>query len=297
MDYFYLKLGRGNELLGKWLSGKHPAAPIYFDNLDEKDYASGKGDKEPREFVRRGEPELHDKTLMVVVHSGSVWILRPAGRVKFLESEPDENGNPHTPKVMPVEVLKQCVPCKDVPPVLAGIGANQFFARGTFRRVNDWGNFKAIDSVLGRVGKGEHWDLKQNGPDQLLECLNSTEMETLVAKLLEAKGCFVPAHRGGVMKDIDLFAHNDGAETIKVGPVSIPALKKKNNISVQVKRWADGMECPAGVDLLVGIGVKGPRTLNAEQLLALVHECPPVERWLRRSLSWLPESLLAKFNL
>ena len=67
------------------------------------------------------------------------------------------------------------------------------------------------------------------------------------------------------MKDIDLFAHNDSAKPIKVGPVMVRA---KGSVSVQVKRWAEGMRCPEGVDCLVGIGVEGSNTLNSGQLLA-----------------------------
>ena len=297
MDYFYLKLGRGNALVKDWLAGRNPlkcpAAPIYFDNLTKADYTAGKGGKEPGEFVRRGTVPYRHHTLMVVVHDGEVWVMKPAGPVRFLSSEPNEEGQPHTPKAMPIEIVARR-PCKEVPPVLASIGANQYYTRGTFRRLNDWGNFKAVDYVAGRVGQGEHWKPARNGADQLLECLGSTELETLVAKLLEAHGCFVPAYRGGVMKDIDLFAHNDGTRPIRVGALQIPA---KESASVQVKRWAEGMECPAGVDVLIGIGVKGPRTVNAEQLLDLVRACPSAAWWLKRSLHWLPKSLLDKIGL
>jgi hypothetical protein len=297
MDYFYLKLGRGNAMVQAWLAGlnplKCPAAPIYFDNLTKADYDAGQGGKEPREFVRRGTAPFDDRTLMVVVHGGEVWVLKPAGAVRFLPSEPNEEGHPHTPKAMPVEIVARRL-CKDVPPVLAGIGANQYYARGTFRPLNDWGNFKAVDWVANRVGQGEHWNLAENGADQLLECLGSTELETLVARLFEAHGCFVPAHRGGMMKDIDLFAHNDTAVPIRIGNMGIPA---GGNLSIQVKRWADGALCPSEVDCLIGLGVVGPKTVNAETLIELVREKSVVRQWLRRSLNWLPQDLLGKFQL
>lgn len=294
MDYFYLKLGQGNSLLEDWLAGKNPlkrpAAPIFFDNHSEAKYTAGEGGKEPREFVRRGERSLWDQTLMVAVHQGEVWVLKPAGKVTFMPSREHDGGQRLTTKAMPVKIACRR-PCKEVPPVLAGIGANQFYARGTFRQLSDWGNLKAVDYVVGRVGIGEHWVPGRNGDDQMLECLGSTEIETLVAKLFEAHGCFVPAYRGGVMKDIDLFAHNDGQASIQVGPLKIPAGKSR---SLQVKRWAEGNRCPTGVDCLIGIGVKGPKTINATQLLSLVRECPPVLKWLRRTLHWLPENLLSK---
>lgn len=298
MNYYHLKIGRGNGLAEQWLKGENPlgqpAAVVFFDNLTAKDYENGSGAGQAREFIDRAStPEKREQTLMVVVCGGKVWLLEPKGAVEFLPSELNEEGTPHTPKVMPVKIVVH-QECKDVPMVLAGIGVNQYYAQGTFRKLNDWGNFKAIDSVAKRVGKGEHWDLEQNGPDQLIECLGSTELETLVAKVFEAHGCFVPAYRGGAMKDIDLFAYNDGAKPVQMGPLIIPA---GESVSVQVKRWANGMECPPAADCLVGLGVIGPQTINGDRLLQLVREASSVRKWLRRSLHWLPETLLEKFDL
>ncbi len=296
MDYFYLKLGQGNHLAADWLEGRNPlgraAAPIFFDNLTAKDYSNGKGGNEPREFVRRGEASLREKTLMVVLHAGEALVLQPAGSVEFLPSAENSEGEWLTTKAMPVEIITRRA-MKEVPPVLAGLSANQFYTRGTFRPLNDWGNFKAVDWVVGRVGKSDHWKLEDNGPDQLIECLGSTELETLVAKLLEDCRFFVPAYRGGVMKDIDLFGHNDTKQPIGIGSLTVPPGR---SISVQVKRWAKGMECPDGVDLLVGIGVTGPNTIDAEMLISLVNQSVAVRGWLHRSLHWLPEEFRRCFG-
>jgi len=299
MDYFYLKIGTGNALARDWLDGKNPlkrpAAPIYFDNLGLADYKAGKGGKEPRSFWERGKPEYYEKTRMVVVHEGEIWILKPDGEIVFLQSELDGAGNPHTPKVMPV---KKMLPlpklAKDVPPVLTSITANQYLTRGTFRQISDWGNYKAIDCVVGGPYKGEHWDLKKQGPAQLLECLGSIELETLVARLLEAYGCFVPAYRGGLMKDIDLFAYNDGDQDVGIGSLKVP---RKQRVSLQIKRWSNGMTKPASADYLVGLDVKGEDAFNADWILDRIKECPSVVTWLQRSLNWLPANFLSKFSL
>jgi hypothetical protein len=298
MDYFYLKVGIGNAQARDWLAGKNPpnllnrpAAPIYFDNYNLADYKAGKGGKEPRLFWERGKPEFYEKTRMVVVHEGEIWILKPDGEVDFLLSEPNELGNPHTPKAMPVKILKHRV-AKDVPPVLASITANQYLTRGTFRQISDWGNYKAIDCMVGGPYEGEHWVGKQ-GPAQLFECLGSIELETLVAKLLEAYGCFVPAYRGGLMKDIDLFGYNDGDTEINIGSLKVPP---KERVSLQIKRWSNGMTKPASVDYLVGLDVKGKDAFNADWILDQIKKCPPVIAWLRRSLNWLPTSFLSKFS-
>lgn len=294
MNYYYLKIGKGNEIARDWLTGRKPnplgipAAVIFFDNLTVADYQNGKGGKEPRQFVACSKPENHHSTRMVVVHDAEVWILQPSGEVVFLPSESDAYG-PHTPKAMPVKVLAH-LHAKEVPLVLASITANQFYTRGTFRRINDWGNFKAIDSVVGGPVAGEHWQVEKQGPEQLLECLSSIEIETLVAKLLEAKGCFVPAYRGGLMKDIDLVARNCGNRTVRFDAIT---LSPGTTVSFQIKRWAHNMKKPPSVDCLVGLGVKGSGTIDAHKLLSLIFDSPEVKSWMLQSLAWLEGKFLA----
>lgn len=293
MNYYYLKITQGNADARDWLEGKmagYPAAVIYFDNLTLAQYGDDEGGKEPREFLDRSKQTNRADTRMVVIHDGEVWILEPAGDVRFRPSEAGPAGQ-HTPKVMPVKILAH-KNAKDVPLVLASITANQFYTRGTFRRINDWGNFKAIDRVAGGPLKGEHWQVAKQGPEQLLECLSSIELETLVAKLLEAKGCFVPAYRGGLMKDIDLIARNCSRVPINFAFLT---LQPNKSVSFQIKRWTDSMPKPSSVDCLVGFGVKGPGVIDAKKLLSLVYECPDVNTWFHLSLSeWLPEEFLAK---
>jgi hypothetical protein len=227
---------------------------------------------------------------MVVVHQGEVWILKPSGPVRFLHSEPNAEGKPHTPKAMPVKIIRKKM-AKDVPMVLASITANQFFTRGTFRQINDWGNFKAVDCVAGGQLNGEHWKPENQGPAQLLECLSSVELETLVAKLFEAHHCFIPAYRGGMMKDIDLFACNDTSQPICIEKLIVPP---KKSVSLQIKRWSNGMTKPGSVDYLIGLDANGRDAFDAKWLLEQVLECKTVAAWLRRSLEWLPAGYLNK---
>jgi hypothetical protein len=294
MDYFFLKIGKGNCEALDCLEKRNPTAVIYFDNLTEADYANGKGKSQPRAFWQRAsKPELQDETRMVVVCHGEVWILKPIGNVTFMPEILRPDQTKCTPKTMPVKILARRS-MKDVPPVLACIGVNQFYAQGTFRQIKHWGNFKAIDWTVGTPFKGEHWDLSKQGVVQLLECLGSVEFETLIAKLFEAKGCFVPAYRGGVIQHIDLFVHNDIEVDLNLNGLKIPA---KRSTSIQVKTWSNGEPKSDAVDYLIGFDVKGTNTFDAEWVFKQVHECPPATAWLKRSLNWLPEELLSKFQL
>lgn len=295
MDYFYLKIGKGNKAANEWLAGKNPlkkpAVVIYFDCFEEKDYKSNKACKEAMEFYQRGSEPKASITRMVVIHEGEVLILKPNGQVVFLPSEINEEGNPHTPKAMPVEILI-CKSMAKAPLVLAGITANRFLSSGTFRRITDHGNLKALDCFSGNLSDGGHWPKSTFTADDLLGCLGSTEMETLVAKCLEELGCFVPAYRGGNLKDIDLLAYNETG-----GPISFAGISLKKEVAVQVKRKKGKMKCPPTCDLLVGMEVVGERTVDGPALMSQVLKLPKTKNWLKRSLAWLPADHVLSLGL
>jgi hypothetical protein len=311
MKYYFLKLGRGNNEAEARLSGNRPNAAVYFDDKSEKTYERGIGKLKARLFWEVGKKAKTEQAVMVVIYKANVWLLLPTGRVKFGKRFKTSDGWLVTPKVMPIQILAK-VPSKNVPPVLASMGCSQAYGRRTFTRIGHWGNLKAIDSTLQRFGKQtshrwvpsgiepdsdveEHWrkidsDGKPNQePAQLLECLGSTEFETLVAKLLESRGCHVPAHCGGTLGDIDLFAWNNSKSVINLDGLKIPS---SGRISIQVKTHAWGMTRPKTVDYLIGIGVKGQCAFNEYWLLKQIKKNPAVLQWMLRSLDWLPEWFL-----
>ncbi|MBI4026742.1 MAG: hypothetical protein HY360_17295 [Verrucomicrobia bacterium] len=224
-------------------------------------------------------------------HHGKIWILKPAGEVYHEPPKRHSNKDRYIPKVMPVKILTER-DSLDVPAILAGIHANAYLGRGTFREITHWGNIKAIECVLGRGIPKDHVD---EGPSQLLECLGSTELETLVAKLLESAGCFVEAYRGGTRLAVDVVAHNDQDREICLGTLVV---KPKKRVTIQVKGWTDLVQTNEGVDYIVGLIEKpGKRALDSAWLLEQVKQKPPVAAWLRRSLRWLPEDYLDKWGI
>ena len=77
----------------------------------------------------------------------------------------------------------------------------------------------------------EHWrrlDEKgrsNQGAAQLLECLGSIELETLVAKLLGGARLPRASAPGGTLPDIDLFAWNDSRKALDLNGLKIPCRK------------------------------------------------------------------------
>jgi hypothetical protein len=297
MRFFYLKLGKGNSLATEWLSGRNPlgkpAVVIFFGHRTIKDI--GDDNSQVKDFYQCSLPEVRDNTVMVVVGDGKAWFLKPAGEI--IESEPPPNATQSLDslwKIMPVEILLSGpLELKDVPPILAGINANAYLSRGTYREITHWGNIKAIYSVLQKPLPRKQLQDENCSAARLLECLSSIELETLVAKLFEAAGCFVPAYRGGCVRDIDLFVHNDRPDEIRLENLIIPA---KGSLSVQIKGWTSLKECPEIIDCLIGFRVpKVPRCFDDEWLLRQVRSFSTVAQWCERSLNWLPEEFLAKY--
>jgi len=296
MQCYYLKIGKSNSLATDWLAGKNPlkcpAAVIFFGPRPIKDLHNN---SQVNDFYLSSLPEERDNTIMVTIGNGKAWFLKPAGEIVELVPPPDATQSLDSLwKMMPVEVISEQELSK-VPPVLAGINANAFLSRGTYRKITNWGNLKAIYCSLQKPLPDEHLKMENCNALRLFECLSSVEPETLIAKIFEAAGCFVPAYRGGYVRDVDLFVHNDKDEGINLGSLIIPAHK---GLSIQVKGRTWLQECPRGVDCLIGFGVpQAPNCFDEEWLLTQVRCFPKVNTWLNRSLDWLPQEFLIKCGL
>ncbi|RDD30331.1 hypothetical protein CR161_06180 [Prosthecochloris sp. ZM] len=295
--YFYAKIGDGNYLAEDYLAGNNelgaPAIPIYFDGTpaNQAAFLSGGSAKEQgRLFFECGASPSHKN--VVVIHNGKVTIASPSGNVIFKTSTKHKNhlGNV---KLLPVTIQSRPLSITEVPAILASMTANRYYYSGTFREIKDMGNLNALQYVTNRpISIPATPSLVH-----VLECLSSFELETLVAKLLEEAGCFVPAYRGGNMKGADLFAYNDTNSVINIAGLAIPHSRK--GVSIQVKRSNKKLSNPpAGVDYLVGLKVK-PGTNNFDQtwFLNSLNTFSGTKSWLKRSLNWLPQTYLATNGL
>jgi hypothetical protein len=286
--YYFAKIGTGNRYAERYLNGRgevsFPSVPIYFDgkHSDEDSFlASGTAKEQGRHFFECGKE--NDGKTIVIVHAGVVYFARPTGPVIFAESSlPEEPG---FVKLLPVEVIHR-KPIADVPMVLASIAANRYYSSGTFRPIGRRGNILAIQAALGRP-----IDLPaEPSITNALECLCSVEFETLVARLFEEGGCFVPAYRGGYMQDADVIAKNLTDGDVTINGVRI---ERDRGIALQIKLHSGTVVPPLGVDFLVSLDAhSGPRALGADWLRSAIARAPKAGAWLRSSLRWLPENYL-----
>jgi hypothetical protein len=296
--WYYLKMGQQSSDLWR-LDAPQPTAAIYFGRSRVKKLVVGTGDRQAVAFCQCGEPPNRNRTRMVVMAGADIWILKPNGSVYEEEPIPRRGG---IVKVMPVKVVAR-TKMITAPAVLAGLRSNKFLGLGTFRPIGNWGNIKALHSVLGEDLPKEQLLPENCTPPQLIECLGSIELETLLAKLLEAAGCFVPAFRGGNLIAADVFAHNTGARKIDLDGLVVPS---RQCVSIQVKGWSDRPKDPS-VDYLFRLPnrrdlEKGE--FSADWLLGALEKrrgepsFDHVRSWLHLSLArWLPKSFLGQYGL
>ncbi len=299
MQYFYMKVGKSNSLAEDWLAGKNPinqpAVVIFFGKSTITEIKKHKKNSQTRDFYESGLPKNRKNTLIVVIAHGRGWILSPMGLVKeYKPTLRDAYNLNDIWKIMPVKILRS-FNLKDIPPSLAGINANSYLVQGTYRKISNRGNIKAIHSVLKLPLPKEHLNAYEPKSSDLLECLSSVELETLVAKLFEANNCFVSAYRGGNIQDIDLFVHNDTVRNINLDGLIVP---KNNAVTIQVKGWSQLNSLPEAIDCLIAFDAPGkPNCYDADWLMKQIKRNSKVKKWLKRSLDWLPPSFVSSYNL
>ena len=263
----------------------YPAVPIYFTcehDSEEKFLRDGGSKRQGELFFECGRNR--DGKYIVVIHEAIVYILQPVGEVNFEKSTVHE-GKVGFVKLLPVEILKT-IPISYVPAILASIGANRYYSSGTFREISDAGNIRAIQAALGQTINTP----TDSSIIHAIECLSSVEFETLVAKIFEEAGFFVPAYRGGTLPGADLFAYNKSATAISIGHLSIDAGARR---SIQVKLRANANLPPPGIDYLVACNVQESlNVLGAEWLESALRQSPKAKAWLIASLDWVPPTYI-----
>jgi hypothetical protein len=309
MRYFFHKLGYGNSDVGKYLGPAQPGESgkiaIFFGESSIEECRAGKKGRDALEFCLAGDPENRVQTRVVIVAQREIWVLQPSGPVVEGERFKGRDRQPDRIKLMPVTVLAR-KPITVIPHLLASMASNAYWSRGTFRE---------IGRAAPATGGGETWDgwphqlaielqlpeairqlrcpsLKQGA---LLLFLSSVELETVIAKIFEESGCFVPAYRGGNMADIDILAYNDSSNVIRIGDRS---LAPGSALAIQVKSWM--REPPRVVEGVLSVSLNLHRKdkgkgWDAALLWHLIERSPQTFAWLQRSLAWHPLDLKTQY--
>jgi hypothetical protein len=103
--------------------------------------------------------------------------------------------------------------------------------------------------------------------------LSSLEFETLIAKMFEENKYFVPAYKGGFVKNYDLFCTKDN-----------------KTISLQIKLEMEEKYYNETTDYYYCINNNAIPTDNIKNWESVKEElktCPNTKEWLKRTLYWV----------
>lgn len=306
MKYYYLQIKEGPgpffDCVDKWISKNHFAAVFSRNSIN--DFLSKKKDssKDLQKFVETFTEDKEDSYLVSIgsksignTKSDYLYIYRKTGPLKEYDgtlSQYKVNSDFYKNKKIdnvigfPINLLVE-LPIVKCPLVLATLKSNQYLSRGTFKELRKkssksdpksefnsyFGNRKAIDYLVNNE------KVEVENFEQYLECLSSIEFETLIAKLKEEQGFFVPAYKGGSFKDYDILCFkNDKEEYIQA----------KLNLSKDTfKEYKDitnlHIYCVhSDVDKR-----KYPNIFNSQDIQLQLENCENTKRWLEQSLRWV----------
>ena len=205
-------------------------APIFFGHYEHEDYTNAKKNKkkignfntkqlnEACEFINLYKENKEAR--IITIGSEKIWIYKIKGQIKNGKIEFDK----FRQKYYDIEIIKHSK-IEDVPYILASMKSNPAFCRNTFRMIDEKkyeGNIAAIKFLIGELN-----DFKIDP----LKTLSSVQLETLVVKIFEKNGAFIPAWRGGTLKGVDIFAKFEGniPDNLLIKKI------KEKNINIQVK--------------------------------------------------------------
>jgi len=310
-----------------WLNDKN-AAPIFYGKDTCEDILSGRSaiKKKYEKIVNKflGITSHADtKPIFVTIDSGFLWIYEPIGsplngeKFGFNESRAvkDAHGSYEKydlPKFYKIKHLIKQRPISEVPYILAAMKSSQAFAQGTFYPIGENidgdptnkydGNLAALKVLLKDV------DFIRQKFNELsidpLYCLSSIELETLLAKIFEANECFVPAHRGGVLKDVDLFVDtskntqifgiSSGSNVRLSIQIKLKISKNRNEIQELSQFLGNSKNhylITSEDEYEIGLEpfkISG-QYLTAEWIRNQVEKNKSVQKWFDNSIQWLPK--------
>ena len=305
MKYYYLQIKEGRDdyfdCVDKWISQNNFAAIFSLNTIE--DFLSGKKDlsKDAQRFVKVFHKD-NEESLIVSIGSKSldnkkqdyIYIYRKAGllkrfsgqSVKYKVDSSHYNNNPDDVIGFHIELLYE-QPIVKVPLVLATIKSNQNLSRGTFKELwkkpakddpnstfnSYFGNRKAIDYLI------TNKKVEVDNFEQYLECLSSIEFETLIAKLKEEQGFFVPAYKGGSFKDYDILCKKGNKEEY---------IQAKLNLSKDIfKDYKDIKDLNIYCVHSEIDKKQYSNIFDYQDIKYLLDKCPNTYKWLEYSLSWV----------
>ena len=284
----------------EWIEQKK-FAPIYYDKWTMEQIRNGKDRSGEHKLGKRQHSEAccFLKTFEDISDDNIVFSIG-IENIYFFQQKSQLEERKYKKWLIKGFYIKnpKTIPIRYCPLVLANIKANRYLSSGTFIPLEDkedknkyFGNIKAIEYLLagGKLDETKQNDKKVvlNNFTEYLKCLSSVEFETLIAKILEEKGFFVSAYRGGCMKDIDLFCRHSKEKPINLGEKN--EVERDETKLIQIKLELEEDDHKKGVAdfyfcIKSKIGEKN-NVFEAKDIRDLLKKSKTID-WLKESLKW-----------
>ena len=271
MDYFLLNINRKEEnFVDEWIETRN-IAPIFYGNSTINQIVN-----QVKQFPQDAYlfidtfSQLNTDAIIISIGNSNLYIYQQEEKLQeYPEYKDIVDGD--LVKGIKIKLLKK-IEIKKCPLVLITIKSNRFMSSGAFRKIHEkkrnsyFGNIKAIEYLL----KGEK--PKVNTFEDYLFCLSSIEFETLIAKMFEEKGYYVPAYKGGFIKNFDLFCKK-GQDIISI-QIKLNLKKKHYN------KYTDLFYC-------INSEIKEKNVKTWKEIFFEINECIGIKKWLNKTLEWV----------
>lgn len=299
MKYYLLQIKEGPhggpfyDTVNKWISSGY-AAVFTKDPLDKIGTNPVSADVE--RFIELFNSNKSDDSIILSIgedetSTDSLYIYQKDGPLEEITSLSVDKENYKTCNYVDnaigfkIKLLKK-IKIVECPLVLATIKSNTRLTMGTFKSIEDpnnpeshmnsyFGNIKALEYIL----KGKKEKITVDSFAEYMECLSPIEFETLIAKLKEEEGYFVPAYKGGMLKDYDLICKKDG---------------RQENIQIKLNLSKDTYNKYKKKGLIIYCVSKSEKIVDPtvtiydwQDIEKLINKSPNTKKWLSQTLDWV----------
>ena len=299
MKYYLLQIKEGPhggpfyDTVNKWISAGY-AAVFTKDPLGKIGTNPVSADVE--KFIELFNSTQNDDSIILSIgedetSTDSLYIYQKDGPLEEITSLSVDKKNYKTCNYVDnaigfkIKLLKK-IKVVECPLVLATIKSNTRLTMGTFKSIEDpnnpdshmnsyYGNIKALEYIL----HDKKEKVSVDSFAEYMECLSPIEFETLIAKLKEEEGYFVPAYKGGMLKDYDLICKKDG---------------RQENIQIKLNLSKDTYNKYKKKGLIIYCVSKSEKIVDPtvtiydwQDIEKLINKSPNTKKWLSQTLDWV----------
>ena len=299
MKYYLLQIKEGPhggpfyDTVNKWISAGY-AAVFTKDPLGKIGTNPVSADVE--KFIELFNSTQNDDSIILSIgedetSTDSLYIYQKDGPLEEITSLSVDKKNYKTCNYVDnaigfkIKLLKK-IKVVECPLVLATIKSNARLTMGTFKSIEDpnnpdshmnsyYGNIKALEYIL----HDKKEKVSVDSFAEYMECLSPIEFETLIAKLKEEEGYFVPAYKGGMLKDYDLICKRDS---------------RQENIQIKLNLSKDTYNKYKKKGLIIYCVSKSEKIVdptvtiyNWQDIEKQINKSPKTKKWLSQTLDWV----------